>query len=86
LDEDAQAADLLQEYEARIAALERMVGIPEQLILAIRDAQRKELRNDCGRNVDNRGRSVAAPEKRSQQVPRPDQVSTVVSLVADTDP
>src|SRR3974390_1075750 len=26
LDEDAQAADLLQEYEARIAALERMVG------------------------------------------------------------
>jgi transposase len=25
-DEDAQAADLLQEYEARIAALERMVG------------------------------------------------------------
>ena len=26
LDEDAQAADLIQEYEARIAALERMVG------------------------------------------------------------
>jgi transposase len=26
LDEDAQAADLLQEYEARIAALERLVG------------------------------------------------------------
>ena len=25
-DEDAQAADLLQEYEARIAALERLVG------------------------------------------------------------
>lgn len=25
-DEDVQAADLLQEYEARIAALERMVG------------------------------------------------------------
>jgi transposase len=25
-DEDAQAADLLQEYEGRIAALERMVG------------------------------------------------------------
>ena len=25
-DEDAQAADLIQEYEARIAALERMVG------------------------------------------------------------
>jgi transposase len=25
-DEDAQAADLLQEYEAKIAALERMVG------------------------------------------------------------
>ena len=25
-DEDARAADLLQEYEARIAALERMVG------------------------------------------------------------
>jgi transposase len=26
LDEDAQVADLLQEYEARIAALERLVG------------------------------------------------------------
>lgn len=26
LDEDAQAADLIQTYEARIAALERMVG------------------------------------------------------------
>jgi transposase len=26
LDEDVQAADLLQEYEARIAALERLVG------------------------------------------------------------
>jgi transposase len=25
-DEDAEAADLLQEYEAKIAALERMVG------------------------------------------------------------
>jgi transposase len=27
-DEDARAADLLQEYEAKIAALERMVGRP----------------------------------------------------------
>ena len=26
LDEDAQAADLIQDYEAKIAALERMVG------------------------------------------------------------
>ena len=26
LDEDVQAADLIQEYEARITALERMVG------------------------------------------------------------
>ncbi len=26
LDEDAQAADMLQEYEAKIAALERLVG------------------------------------------------------------
>jgi transposase len=26
LDEDAQAADLLKEYEAKIVALERMVG------------------------------------------------------------
>ena len=26
LDEDVQAADLMQEYEAKIAALERMVG------------------------------------------------------------
>jgi transposase len=28
LDDDAQAADLLQDYEAKIAALERMVGWP----------------------------------------------------------
>jgi transposase-like protein len=27
-DEDAQAADLIQQYEARIAALERLVGKP----------------------------------------------------------
>jgi hypothetical protein len=26
LDDDVQAADLIQEYEAKIAALERMVG------------------------------------------------------------
>ncbi len=26
MDDDAQAADLMQEYEARIAALERLVG------------------------------------------------------------
>ena len=26
MDEDVQAADLIQEYEAKIAALERMVG------------------------------------------------------------
>ena len=44
LDEDAQAADLLQEYEAKIAALERMVGRQaleiEFLMGALRSAPR----------------------------------------------
>jgi transposase len=30
-DEDARAADLLQEYEAKIAALERMVGVARSM-------------------------------------------------------
>ena len=44
LDEDARAADLIQEYEARIAALERLVGRQalelEFLKGALRDAPR----------------------------------------------
>ncbi len=44
LDEDARAADLIQEYEARIAALERLVGKQalelEFLKGALRDAPR----------------------------------------------
>src|SRR5438309_11402376 len=35
LDEDAQAADLLQEYEAKIAALERMVGRQAHVQIAV---------------------------------------------------
>ena len=48
LDEDVQAADLLQEYEAKIAALERMVGRQaleiELLKGALKDAPGREAR------------------------------------------
>jgi transposase len=46
LDDDVQAADLLQEYEAKIAALERMVGRQaleiemQSLLLACQDSKR----------------------------------------------
>jgi transposase len=38
LDDDVQAADLLQEYEAKIAALERMVGRQAQEIELLKGA------------------------------------------------
>src|SRR5213076_1877708 len=44
LDEDAQAADLLQEYEAKIAALERMVGRQALEIEFLKGASRSTLR------------------------------------------
>src|SRR5271169_3872367 len=43
-DEDARAADLLQEYEAKIAALERMVGRQALEIEFLKGASRKALR------------------------------------------
>ena len=49
LDDDARAADLIQEYEARIAALERLVGKQalelEFLKGALRDAPRPRSAN-----------------------------------------
>ena len=51
LDEDAQAADLIQEYEARIAALERMVGRQalelELLKGALKNGPRPRSANTC---------------------------------------
>lgn len=43
-DEDAKAADLLQEYEARIAALERLVGRQTLEIEFLKGAQRNRTR------------------------------------------
>ena len=40
LDGDAQAADLIQEYEARIAALERMVGRQALELELLKEASR----------------------------------------------
>jgi transposase len=51
LDDDVQAADLLQEYEAKIAALERMVGRQaleiEMLKGALKHAPRPKSANAC---------------------------------------
>jgi len=41
-DEDAQAADLIQEYEARIAALERLVGKQALELEFLKGARRHE--------------------------------------------
>lgn len=41
-DEDAEAADLMQEYEARIAALERLVGKQALELEFLRGARRHE--------------------------------------------
>src|ERR1700712_426112 len=46
LDEDVQAADLLQEYEAKIAALERMVGRQALEIETLSRDSRLGQRND----------------------------------------
>jgi transposase len=43
-DEDARAADLLQEYEAKIAALERLVGRQALEIEFLKGASRNALR------------------------------------------
>lgn len=51
LDEDVQAADLIQEYEGRIAALERLVGKQalelELLKGALKHAPRPKSANTC---------------------------------------
>ena len=49
LDEDAQAADLLQEYEAKIAALERMVGLQALEIEFLKEAlaEKREYIRHC---------------------------------------
>jgi transposase len=47
-DEDARAADLLQEYEAKIAALERMVGRQALEIEFLKGALKSVPRRWCG--------------------------------------
>jgi transposase len=54
LDEDAQAADLLQEYEARIVALERLVG---RQALEIEFLQPATVRNGSTTGSARNGRS-----------------------------
>ena len=48
LDDDVQAADLLQEYEAKIAALERMVGRQALEIEMLKGALKQALRPKSG--------------------------------------
>jgi transposase-like protein len=61
LDEDAQAADLLQEYEAKIAALDTLFNIgvsrPPQ---SCRELGCVQPQNTCARIVSTNGISVAA--------------------------
>ena len=62
LDEDAQAADLLQEYEAKIAALERMVGRQALEIEFLKGALKKRTTADKReyiRHCRPRGVSIA---------------------------
>ena len=47
-DDDAQAADLIQEYEARIAALERLVGKQALELEFLKGALRNTLRPRSG--------------------------------------
>jgi transposase len=76
LDEDAQAADLLQEYEAKIAALERMVGRQaleiEFLKGALKNAPRPRNGLDKFRPFSARAyrRPLASPCTKSKGWPR----------------
>ena len=63
LDDDAQAADLLQEYEARIAALERLVGKQALELEFLKGALRNAPRPRNGRTSVITGPQVSASAK-----------------------
>ena len=61
LDEDAQAADLLQEYEARIVAVERLVGRQALEIEFLKGALKNGPRPRRARKGSLRQRTPARP-------------------------
>ena len=63
LDEDAQAADLLQEYEAKIAALERMVGRQALEIEFLKGALKNAPRPKSGTTSVIAGPTVSPSQK-----------------------
>jgi len=75
LDEDVQAADLLQEYEAKIAALERMVGRQaleiELLKRLSRLASVVSLFHDLTRAAAPQGWRFAPPPSAASALTRP---------------
>ena len=74
LDEDAQAADLLQEYEAKIAALERMVGRQaleiEFLRGALKNAPRMETPRDAKAQAQGQRGKECGGTTAGTKVPR----------------
>lgn len=63
LDEDAQAADLLKEYEAKIAALERMVGRQALEIEFLKGALKNAVRPPNATTSIIAGPPVSPPQK-----------------------
>jgi transposase len=63
LDDDIQAADLLQEYEAKIAALERMVGRQALEIEFLKGALKNAPRPRSGITSVTSGPLVSPPPK-----------------------
>ncbi len=73
LDEDVQAADLIQEYEAKVAALERMVGRQalemELLQGALKHAPRRSILSPEGKALQEK-RRCRLPGVRGKGSPR----------------
>jgi len=63
LDDDVQAADLLQEYEAKIAALERLVGRQALEIELLKGALKSTPRPRSGTTSVVAGPAVSQPRK-----------------------
>lgn len=89
LDEDAQAADLIQQYEARIAALERLVGKQALELEFLKGALKKRAvteKRDYVRYHRPRGVSVAQGCRlmgiaRSTYYDRPEQPTDDTAIV-----
>ena len=64
-DEDAQAADLLQQYEARIAALERLVGRQALELEFLKGAAKSAPRPRSATTSVIVGRRVSASQKNA---------------------